>query len=96
MRCWVHLYNGDPGEYEVNSSGCHNCMRFHKTVLKEKSRLFRLLNSLVNPVFDSILERIVSESEVQEAKAHAEAASAGEALPYDGDRYIRDSRWRRI
>jgi len=51
---------------------------------------------VVNPVFDTILERIVSKEEVKKAKAHARAATAGEALPYDGDKYIKDSRWERI
>jgi len=96
MRTWVRCNGRSPGEYEVRSPGCHNCMRFYKTVLKEQSGLFRLLNAVVNPVFDTILERIVSKEEVKKAKAHARAATAGEALPYDGDKYIKDSRWERI
>lgn len=96
MRCWVQFRHLDPGEYEVNSPGCYSCMRFYKTTLKESSTLFRLLNSLVNPVFDAILERIVSKEEVDKAKAHARAAIAGETLLYDSDRYIRDPKWRRI
>ena len=96
MRTWVRLNGMDPEEYEVRSPGCYNCMRFYKTVLKEQSWLFRWLNSLVNPAFDLILERIVSKEEVDKAKAHARAATAGEALPYDGDKYIRDSRWEKI
>ena len=96
MRSWVRLYRIDIGEYEVNSQGCYNCIRFYKTALKERSGLFRLLNSLVNPVFDVILERVVSEVEVDKAKAHARAAIAGEALPCGGDKYIRDDRWGKI
>lgn len=96
MRTWVRLYGMDPGEYEVRSPGCYNCMRFYKTVLKEQSGLFRLLNAMVNPVFDTILERIVSKEEVNKAKAHARAAMAGEALPYNGDKYTRDLRWDKI
>lgn len=96
MRTWVRLYGMDPGEYEIRSPGCYNCMRFYKTALKERSRLFRLLNSLVNPTFDAILEWIVSEEEVDKAKTHARAATAGEALPHDGDKYTRDPRWDKI
>jgi len=96
MRCWAWLYQLDPDEYEVNSPSCSNCMRFYKTLLKENSRFFRFLNLLVNPVFDIILERIVSRKEVMKAKAHAHAATASETLPYDGDRYIEDPRWNRI
>lgn len=96
MRTWVRLYGMDPGEYEVRSPGCYRCMRFYKTVLKEQSRLFRWLNSLVNPTFDAILERVVSKEEVNKAKAHARAAISGEMLPYDGDKYTRDPMWDKI
>ena len=96
MRCWVRLYQLDPNQYEVTLPSCRNCMRFYKTVLKENSRLFRLLNKLMNPVFDIVLERIVSEEEVKKAKAHARAATAGEALPCDGERYVKDPRWGNI
>jgi len=96
MQIWVRLRGMDPGEYEVRSTGCYNCMRFYKTALKEQSRLFRLLNAVANPVFDAILEQIVSKEEVNKAKAHARAATAGEVLSYDGDKYIKDSRWEKI
>jgi hypothetical protein len=96
MRTWVRLYGLDTEEYEVCSPSCYNCIRFYKTALKERSRLFRLLHSLVNPIFDFILERIVSREEVDKAKAHASAATSGEVLPYDGDKYIGDPRWEKI
>jgi len=96
MRTWVRLYGMDTEEYEVHSPGCYNCMRFYKTVLKEQSRLFRWLNSLVNPAFDAILERIVSKEEVNKAKAHARAAIVGEELPHDWEKYTKDPRWGKI
>jgi hypothetical protein len=42
---------------------------------QKKSSLFRFLNGIVNPVFDWILETIVSEEEVMEAKIHAKEAT---------------------
>lgn len=96
MRKWVGFYDFDTEEYEVRSHGCYNCIRFCKTALKERSGLFRLLHSLVNPIFDFILDRIVSREEVSKAKAHANAAMAGEGLLYDGDKYVRDPRWDKI
>jgi len=51
---------------------------------------------MANPVFDAILEGIVSKEEVDKAKAHARTAIAGEALPYDGDEYTKDPRWGKI
>jgi 2-hydroxy-3-keto-5-methylthiopentenyl-1-phosphate phosphatase len=68
-------------------------MRFYKTALKEHSALFRLLNAMANPVFDTILEQIVSKEDIDKAKAHARAAMLDEPLPYDGDQYLSDSRW---
>ncbi|MBW1717542.1 MAG: hypothetical protein JRJ77_17285 [Deltaproteobacteria bacterium] len=43
-----------------------------------------------------ILERIASSEEVSEAKAHARAAIDGEALPYDGEKYIKDPWWNKV
>lgn len=92
MRSWAKLCQLNPGDYEVRSPGCYDCMRFYKLTLKESSALFRLLNNMVNPIFDAVLERIVTKQEVNKAKAHARAAMAGETLPEDGERYVSDSR----
>ncbi len=54
------------------------CIRFNKNALKERPGLFRLLNSLANPVYDPILERIVSSEEVGKAKAYASASTEGQ------------------
>ena len=79
LRCGMvimgYLYDVNPDDYLVKSDGCRNCVRFIKTGLKEKSALFRFLNGIINPVFDSIMETIVSEEEVLEAKKHAKEAT---------------------
>lgn len=67
----------DPAVYAVRSEACGGCLRFHKTALKERSRLFRILNRLVNPAFDALLERIVGSGAVVEAKDHARRATLG-------------------
>jgi hypothetical protein len=77
MRVMAAWHRIDPNEYEVRSQGCYGCMRFYKNALKGESAAFRWLNGRVNPLFDAVLERIVSPAEVQEAKAHARAAVAG-------------------
>jgi hypothetical protein len=74
---WFHRVN--PAEYEVRTDTCFGCIRFYKVALKEKSALFRWLNDRVNPVFDAMLERLVSDEEMQEAKMYAQQATA------DGD-----------
>lgn len=43
-------------------------MRFYKVALKEKSRLFARLNAKINPIFDRIIEGIVTKEELAECK----------------------------
>jgi hypothetical protein len=65
------LYGIDAKSYTVRSENCYGCIRFMKTALKENSPLFNRLNNLINPVFDRIMERIVTGEEVSEAKRFA-------------------------
>lgn len=65
------IYRVKPEEYEVRSQECQGCIRFLKTALKERSSLFRLLNSLIDPLFNRLRNSIVSEQELQEARDHA-------------------------
>lgn len=78
----------DPRQYRVYTQGCYGCVRFTKTALKEESASFRWLNERANPVFDRILETIVTKEEVSEAKrfAHQSTQLAGEdAVAKAGD-----------
>ena len=75
MRLLAFRHGIDPRSYHVRSENCYGCMRFIKTALKEKSAAFRFLNSRINPVFDKIVERIVTEEEVLESKQYARAAT---------------------
>ena len=79
LRCGMvimgRIYGVNHNNYLVKSDECHGCIRFIKTGLKEKSSFFRVLNGIVNPVFDHILETIVSKEEVLEAKRHAKGAT---------------------
>lgn len=78
MRLMAFIQRIDPDVYEVRSPECYGCMRFYKVALKEKSSLFRWLNGLVNPHFDALIERILTEEEVQLAQAYARAAMSGD------------------
>jgi hypothetical protein len=69
------LYGVNHDDYPVKNEECQGCVRFTKTGLKEKSSLFRLLNGIVNPVFDRIMETIVIPEEVLEAKKYAKEAT---------------------
>ncbi|HLF89481.1 MAG TPA: hypothetical protein VI451_11080 [Anaerolineales bacterium] len=63
MYILAWAYRVDPAEYEVRTPACYGCLRFYKTALKEKSTLFRWLNDRVNPIFDALLEWIVTPEE---------------------------------
>ena len=72
------LYGVNTGAYEVRSSACRNCPRLVKLELKERSAFFRLLNNLINPHFDRLIERLLTEREQAEAKNFAERAVRGD------------------
>ncbi len=81
MRVLAFFHRIDPDEYEVRTASCYGCMRFYKVALKEKSALFRWLNERANPLFDAVLESIITPQELQLAKEHARAATAGKLDP---------------
>lgn len=87
---WVHSVN--PLEYEVRTPDCFGCIRFYKVALKEKSGLFRRMNDLINPLYDALLERIVTEEEMRQAKTYARAASNGEITPEDAAKWMQGQR----
>ncbi|OHD66196.1 MAG: hypothetical protein A2176_08125 [Spirochaetes bacterium RBG_13_51_14] len=69
------LYGIDPEGYPVRSEQCRGCLRFMKTALKDRSALFNRLNGLMNPLFDRIIERIVTAEEIGEAKRFAKESA---------------------
>ncbi|MBI2856914.1 MAG: nitroreductase [Chloroflexi bacterium] len=71
MLAMGRLYRVDPRAYSVPTPGCAGCLRFTKTGLRERSGLFRWLNARLNPLFDRVLESIVTQQEVAEAKRYA-------------------------
>lgn len=72
IMCWWHRI--DPREYQVRHERCYGCIRFMKVALKEKSPVFVRLNDLVNPVFNSLRDSIVTPEEKEEAKRFAKEA----------------------
>jgi len=78
MRLLSRLHRVDVTLYDVRTPGCYNCIRFYKLTLKEKSALFRFLHRGFNPVFDRIIEKIVTAEERRQAKQYADAASRGQ------------------
>lgn len=74
--CWWHRI--DPREYEVCHERCYGCIRFMKVALKEKSSAFVRLNNLINPVFNSLRDSIITPEEKEEAKQFARDAMGPE------------------
>lgn len=72
------LYEADLDAYGVHSASCRACPRLTKLELKEKSALFRFFNGIVNPYFDRLIERLLEERELQEARDFAERAVLSE------------------
>jgi len=88
MHFFSWIYHVNPSEYEVRTPQCFGCIRFYKVALKEKSGTFRWMNDLLNPLFDSFLERIVTREELKQAKNYAKAATAGEIIPEEAVKWM--------
>jgi hypothetical protein len=50
------------------------------------------MNDLCNPYFDALLERIVTQEEVKQARAYAQAATNGEILPEEAAEWMKGQR----
>jgi len=97
MLTLVRFHDFDFDDYNVPSPGCYHCVRYAKNVLKERSRLFCLLNFFVKPAFGVIMTWAMGREEDEDKSiAQACAAMADEPLPYDGDKYIQDPKWYKI
>ncbi len=77
MRFLSRIHHVDIAEYLVRTPACYNCIRFYKVALKEKSAIFRWLHRWLNPVFDYVIEKIVTTEERRRSRLYAQAASQG-------------------
>ena len=90
MRWLVRLHHIDLDNYIIRTPGCESCIRFYKTELFEKSFLFRRLHNLLNPVFNKIIARLVTNDERKQAKIYADAASEGKLTDKETEEWMRD------
>ena len=90
MRFLSRIYHVDTGEYLVRTTACYDCIRFYKVALKEKSAIFHLLHNGINPIFDFVIEKIVTEEERQQSKRYAQAASQGNLIENEANTWMRD------
>ena len=97
MLTLVRFHDFDFEECEVPSPGCYHCLRYIKNVLKKQSWLFPKLNFFGRPIFSIFSTWAMRGGESYDVSVeHARAALAGEPLPSDGDKYIKDPGWYKI
>jgi hypothetical protein len=90
MRVLSWFYRIDPDEYEVRTPSCRGCIRFYKLALKESSGMFRWFNNRINPFFDRILESIVTEEELKNAKDYGKNAVNGKVSAGESGKWMKD------
>ena len=90
MKMLSWLYRVNPEEYEVSTPSCRGCIRFYKLSLKDKSSIFRWLNNKINPLFDRVLESIVTEEELKSAKDYGKKVANGKVPDKESDEWMKD------
>jgi hypothetical protein len=88
MRTLSMIHNVDTSEYSVRTLACYNCIRFYKVALKEKSATFRWLHKWINPLFDRVIETIVTEEERKQTREYAQAATQGNVDKKDAETWM--------
>jgi len=86
LAFWHHI---DTKDYQVRTPGCYRCIRFYKTALIEKSVTFRWLHNKVNPIFNSLISRIVTDEERRQSRIYANAASEGRLSEEEVKRWMK-------
>lgn len=89
MRFLAWVYRVNPIEYVVRTPNCYGCIRFYKVALKEKSALFRWMNDCINPIFDAVLEQIVTPHDLAQSKTYAHAATSGTVDSDQADEWMK-------
>jgi len=90
MRTLSMLHHVETSEYLVRTPACYNCIRFYKVALKEKSATFRWFHKWLNPLFDHVIETIVTEEERKQAREYAQAATQGSVDKHKAEAWMRD------
>jgi len=81
IRLFSIAYGISPSQYTPRSKMCHNCLRFRKNILKERSRLFCWLDAYLNPVFNHARNSLLTPQELEDARALALRAADPDFKP---------------
>ncbi len=90
MRYLAWFHQVDAKEFKVRTPNCHQCIRFYKTALFEKSVSFCWLHNRFNPIFNKLIAKIVTDDERKQAKVYADAASEGNVSMEEADEWMKD------
>jgi len=90
MRWLAFIHRIDAKEYQMRTPGCYQCIRFYKTALSGKSISFRWLHNRINPIFNKLIARIVTDEEKKEAKRYADAASEGRISREEAEEWMKN------
>lgn len=75
IRLFALAYHIPADRHPPRSAMCHRCLRFRKNALKERSALFRTLDSFLNPLFNRVRDSLLSPAELAVARDLAEQAA---------------------
>ncbi len=72
IRLFALLYRIPADAHPARSPTCYRCLRFRKNSLQARSPLFAKLDSYLNPLFNRLRNSLLSEDELQRARALAQ------------------------
>jgi hypothetical protein len=76
IRVFAVAYAIRSDKHEARSKMCYRCLRFRKNILQERSRLFRRLDSYLNPWFNRMRDSLLTSDELEQARGLARRAAA--------------------
>jgi hypothetical protein len=71
IRVFALVYRIRPDDYKTRSPACHDCIRFRKNALKDRSAVFRWLDGYLNPLFNRVRDSLLTPQELQAARDYA-------------------------
>lgn len=74
IRLFALIYRIRVEDYQARSKMCHNCIRFRKNALKDRSAAFRRLDGYLNPIFNRIRDSLLTPAELERSRELARKA----------------------
>ena len=81
IRVFAWVYRVRPDAYKTRSPMCHQCLRFRKNAVRERSRLFVWLDGYLNPWFNRVRDSLLTPEELASARELARRAEQRDFMP---------------